>query len=392
MGCATSSASPIARPSRVGISIGDSLAGGACLHGHAGGAPSPRAHRRGPGRRCGDLRVRAQHDGVAGHGVRSAGPRARTQRRDPAAHRALERLSDARWHRDDRREPGHRVRAAVRGDGNRPRSPTTRVTRDHQARGAHQRELDEIIARMDRDARHARAARRCSRSTACPRDSSTARPTCSTIRTSSAREAIVSTAHPRFGTLRMQNVAPRLSVSPSSIRTPAPELGQHNDGDLSGVAGPRRRGARRLSRERRDLTSANEKGRTFRVRPSLSFLAETDSGVRAARAWRCAPSSDPASRCGTPWRPRPCCCCAGSAMPSSMLASSTALGFHRRRPGDTALRDATLERLDSLGGVAVAQVLRRRPSRRHRPSASRAPRRLLRRAPLSRPPLRSWPW
>jgi formyl-CoA transferase len=44
-----------------------------------------------------------------------------------------------------------------------------------------------------------------------------------------AREAIVETTHPAFGTLRMQNVAPRLSASPSSIRTPAPELGQHND-------------------------------------------------------------------------------------------------------------------------------------------------------------------
>jgi formyl-CoA transferase len=43
-----------------------------------------------------------------------------------------------------------------------------------------------------------------------------------------ARQAIVSTPHPSFGTLRMQNVAPRLSVTPSSIRSPAPELGQHN--------------------------------------------------------------------------------------------------------------------------------------------------------------------
>jgi formyl-CoA transferase len=43
-----------------------------------------------------------------------------------------------------------------------------------------------------------------------------------------AREAIVSTSHPAFGTLRMQNVAPRLSATPGSVRTPAPELGQHN--------------------------------------------------------------------------------------------------------------------------------------------------------------------
>lgn len=44
-----------------------------------------------------------------------------------------------------------------------------------------------------------------------------------------ARKAIVETSHPAFGTLRMQNVAPRLSATPSSIRTPAPELGQHTE-------------------------------------------------------------------------------------------------------------------------------------------------------------------
>lgn len=44
-----------------------------------------------------------------------------------------------------------------------------------------------------------------------------------------AREAIVSVPHPEFGELKMQNVAPKLSETPGSIRTPSPELGQHND-------------------------------------------------------------------------------------------------------------------------------------------------------------------
>ena len=44
-----------------------------------------------------------------------------------------------------------------------------------------------------------------------------------------AREAIVSVAHPDFGLLRMQNVAPKLSETPGGIRAPSPELGQHND-------------------------------------------------------------------------------------------------------------------------------------------------------------------
>jgi formyl-CoA transferase len=44
-----------------------------------------------------------------------------------------------------------------------------------------------------------------------------------------ARQAIVSVPHPDFGTLRMQNVAPKLSETPGSIRSPSPALGQHND-------------------------------------------------------------------------------------------------------------------------------------------------------------------
>ena len=59
-----------------------------------------------------------------------------------------------------------------------------------------------------------------------------------------ARESIVATPHPAFGTLRMQNVAPRLSASPGSIRTPAPEMGQHNEeiyGSLLGLGEEARR-------------------------------------------------------------------------------------------------------------------------------------------------------
>ena len=44
-----------------------------------------------------------------------------------------------------------------------------------------------------------------------------------------ARDAIVTVPHPDFGELRMQNVAPKLSETPGSIRSPSPQLGQHND-------------------------------------------------------------------------------------------------------------------------------------------------------------------
>ena len=43
-----------------------------------------------------------------------------------------------------------------------------------------------------------------------------------------AREAIVRIAHPVFGQLAMQNVTPRLSETPGHVMAPGPELGQHN--------------------------------------------------------------------------------------------------------------------------------------------------------------------
>jgi formyl-CoA transferase len=52
-----------------------------------------------------------------------------------------------------------------------------------------------------------------------------------------ARNAIVSTEHPRFGELRMQNVAPKLSLTPGSVRSPAPDLGQHNKEIYQGLLG-----------------------------------------------------------------------------------------------------------------------------------------------------------
>ena len=44
-----------------------------------------------------------------------------------------------------------------------------------------------------------------------------------------ARDAIVTTQHPHFGDLKMQNVAPKLSETPGGIRSAAPEMGQHNE-------------------------------------------------------------------------------------------------------------------------------------------------------------------
>ena len=52
-----------------------------------------------------------------------------------------------------------------------------------------------------------------------------------------ARNAIVSVPHPDFGELKMQNVAPKLSETPGGIRSPSPALGQHNDEVYRGLLG-----------------------------------------------------------------------------------------------------------------------------------------------------------
>jgi succinyl-CoA---D-citramalate CoA-transferase len=98
---------------------------------------------------------------------------------------------------------------------------------DHQARGANQAELDEIIARwtgtlstadlLSTLEKHGIPSGLIYRAADMLQDPHFL-----------ARNAIVSTPHPQFGTLRMQNVAPRLSASPSSVRSPAPALGEHN--------------------------------------------------------------------------------------------------------------------------------------------------------------------
>lgn len=55
-----------------------------------------------------------------------------------------------------------------------------------------------------------------------------------------ARQAIVATQHPDFGELRMQNVAPKLSETPGGVRAPAPAMGQHNEEVYLGLLGMQR--------------------------------------------------------------------------------------------------------------------------------------------------------
>jgi formyl-CoA transferase len=98
----------------------------------------------------------------------------------------------------------------------------------HAARGAHQEELDTLVAEW---------------TATVPADTLLARleergvPAGRIYRARdmlddphfAARQAIVSVAHPELGSLQMQNVAPRLSDTPGEVRTPGPQLGEHND-------------------------------------------------------------------------------------------------------------------------------------------------------------------
>ncbi|MFC6151896.1 MULTISPECIES: CaiB/BaiF CoA transferase family protein [Mumia] len=52
-----------------------------------------------------------------------------------------------------------------------------------------------------------------------------------------AREAIVRLQHPDLGEFALQNVAPKLSETPGSVRHLGPELGEHNDDVYRGLLG-----------------------------------------------------------------------------------------------------------------------------------------------------------
>ncbi|MFC5835238.1 CaiB/BaiF CoA transferase family protein [Nonomuraea insulae] len=52
-----------------------------------------------------------------------------------------------------------------------------------------------------------------------------------------AREAIVRVSHPEFGELAMHNVMPKLSATPGAVRSAGPALGQHNDEVYRGLLG-----------------------------------------------------------------------------------------------------------------------------------------------------------
>jgi formyl-CoA transferase len=98
----------------------------------------------------------------------------------------------------------------------------------HGARGAHQAELDALVELWTRTLT-TRAVLDAMDKFGVPAGLIYRAPDMLADPHFQAREAIVSVPHPDFGELRMQNVAPKLSETPGGVRSPSPSLGQHND-------------------------------------------------------------------------------------------------------------------------------------------------------------------
>ncbi len=98
----------------------------------------------------------------------------------------------------------------------------------HSARGAHQMELDGIIAAWTRTMSSADLGTLLDEH-AVPHGPIYRAPEMLADPHFAAREAIVTLQHPTFGDFPMQNVVPKLSETPGRVRHVGPTLGEHND-------------------------------------------------------------------------------------------------------------------------------------------------------------------
>jgi formyl-CoA transferase len=108
---------------------------------------------------------------------------------------------------------------------------------NHAARGRHQEELDALIANWTRTLTRQELGALLDKH-GVPSGDIYRAPEMLEDEHFKAREAIIKLAHPVFGDLHMQNVVPRLSETPGSVRAVGPELGQHNAevfADLLGI-------------------------------------------------------------------------------------------------------------------------------------------------------------
>ena len=119
----------------------------------------------------------------------------------------------------------------------------------HTPRGENQRELDEIISAWSVNyktadllallERHAVPAGRIYRAPEMLEDEHFI-----------ARETITEVEHPKYGELKMQNVFPRLSATPGKVKWPGPAMGQHNAEIYQGLLGYSQAELEQLTKDR----------------------------------------------------------------------------------------------------------------------------------------------
>ena len=104
----------------------------------------------------------------------------------------------------------------------------------HNARGANQAELDELIAEWSKGLTSAELEELLNRHSV-PNGKIYTAPDMLADAHFAARKAIVTMAHPQLGDFPMQNVVPKLSDTPGEVRWVGPELGEHTDEVLGDV-------------------------------------------------------------------------------------------------------------------------------------------------------------
>ena len=118
----------------------------------------------------------------------------------------------------------------------RPELATDERYATHTARGAHQSELDDLIAEWTRSL-PAAEVERLMQEFGVPHGKIYRAPDMLDDEHFAARESIVRVAHRQFGDLAMQNTFPKLSATPGQVSWAGPELGEHTDAVLSSVLG-----------------------------------------------------------------------------------------------------------------------------------------------------------
>ena len=106
----------------------------------------------------------------------------------------------------------------------------------HMARGAHQEELDELIGEWSKNFT-AKELLDLMEDHAVPSGKIYKAPDMLEDPHFQAREAIVKIDHPHYDNIHMQNVFPKLSDTPGQINWPGPELGAHNEEIYGGLLG-----------------------------------------------------------------------------------------------------------------------------------------------------------